>query len=288
METRANFLLVGIFVVATIAAAVRFAFFVLNPVWTSDGVVYELRFSTPAVGLSLGTPVYFNGLKIGQVIKIKITPDAAGPVALAKLDQSSPIASDVKARLKQTELMGAAFISLEGASAEAPRLTPLPGQPYPRLLVEDARRNYPDFRELWAHFLVTFENLQTALHGAPSALSAIKWRLDAVDEALQPLLRKPGDPSQATSFKIETLMGAADRLDRLNKVLEQFAKSGKLADLAGMSASLNKMSSSDLEKFRRLATELREKINLFDEKIRALGLQPISADAKGLDLPNHK
>lgn len=288
MEIRANFLLIAGFVLVTLVAAFRFSFFILNPDWISDDIVYEMTFSSPAVGLSLGTPVYFNGLKIGKVIEIPIPADAASVVALAKLDKLTPIGSDTKAKLKQSELMGSAFISLEGASASAPRLTALPGQRYPRLLVEDARQNYPDFRELLAHSSTTFEKLKTALNGVQSSLSVIKWYLDNADEALKPVLLKPGDRPQPTMVSVEALTSATDRLDRMTRVAEQFAKSRQLENLADVSVTLNKMSSRDLQKLGRLAVELREKINRFDEKIRELGLQPLSPAAVDIPLPNHK
>ncbi len=288
MEIRANFLLVGVFVLATMAAAFRFAVFILAPAWTSDDIIYELAFSAPAVGLSLGTPVYFNGLKVGEVTKITIPADSASALVLAKIDKATPVRSDTKARLRQTELMGSAFINLEGASASAPELEALPGQRHPRLLVEDARRNYPDFRELWAHFSVTFDRLKETLSGVPSSLNVLKWNLDEVDKALRPLLQKPGGPSQPITTSLEDLAAATDRLDRFVTVAGQFSKGRKLEKLADTSATLNKMSPGDLQKLQRLAVDLREKIDAFDEKIRGLGLAPAAPVATESKLPNHK
>ncbi|MEK4032557.1 MlaD family protein [Methylocystis sp. IM3] len=290
MEIRANYLLVGVFVLATLAAALRFAFFILAPAWTSNDVLYEMDFSGPAVGLTLGTPVYFNGLKVGEVTKISIPADSASAVVLAKIDKATPVRTDTTARLRQTELMGSAFISLIGASADAPDLTALPGQRYPRLLVEDARRNYPDLRELYAHFSTTYGRLTETLNGVPSSLSALKWNLGQVDESLQPLLQKPGggDGARPATINFENLATAVDHLDRLVVAADQFVRSRKLQKLTEVSIKLNDMSSSDLEKMQRLAVELREKINGFDQKLRALGLAPAGAAGAQSTLPNHK
>lgn len=288
MEIHANFRLVGLFVLATLLAAFRFAFFILAPAWTSDDVIYELAFATPAIGLSVGTPVYFNGLKVGEVTKIALPGDAAGANVLAKVDRATPIRTNTTARLKQTELMGAAFVSLEGASSAAPSLTALPGSTHPRLPVEDARQSFPDFRELWAQFSITFGKLEKTLNGVPRSLNVLKWYFDDLREAMTPLLQPPGAPPGTSPISAETLMLATDRLDRLVTAADDFVKSRKLEKMAEVSAKLDQMSSGDLQKLQRLAVDLRARVTAFDQKIRSLGLAPAGPAANDAALPRHK
>lgn len=150
METRANYALIGAFVVAVIAAAFAFV------LWFSGGEkpggqrVYKVIFMGSVSGLIRGAPVLFNGVRVGDVNKIDFSPDNPGEVfALVEVDGRVPIRVDTKARLETTGLTGVANIALTGGSDTAAPLEPPPGGGPPVLraersdfqdLVESARR----------------------------------------------------------------------------------------------------------------------------------------------------
>ncbi len=82
METRANYVIVGIFTLAAVLAAFGFVY------WTSGvgdrGELATLRFRIPgsASGLTRGSVVSFNGIKVGDVTRVYI--DVSNPsVAIA-------------------------------------------------------------------------------------------------------------------------------------------------------------------------------------------------------------
>jgi phospholipid/cholesterol/gamma-HCH transport system substrate-binding protein len=118
METKANYAIVGFFTVAVIAAAFLFVF------WMSEygraGPVSDLVVRIPgsANGLSVGSPVRFNGIQIGSVKALTI--DATDPkysVAFTQVRSDSPIYESTKAILEIQGLTGSAYIELSGGKA---------------------------------------------------------------------------------------------------------------------------------------------------------------------------
>ena len=92
METRANYVIVGIFTIAAVLAAFAFVY------WTAAigdrGETVLLRFRIPgsASGLTRGSAVLFNGVRVGDVQRVYIdvtNPSAA--IADAQVDRLTPV-----------------------------------------------------------------------------------------------------------------------------------------------------------------------------------------------------
>ncbi len=123
METRANYVIVGIFTLVSIIAAFAFVY------WTAAigerGATTTLRVRIPgsASGLSRGSFVLFNGVKVGDVRRVYI--DVTNPtVAIAdtEIDELTPITKSTQADIGLAGLTGQANIELKGASVSEPNL----------------------------------------------------------------------------------------------------------------------------------------------------------------------
>ena len=131
METRANYALIGAFTLAVIAAAFLFVF------WFSGGSKsvglknYQVIFSGSVSGLSRGSYVLFNGLRVGEVQQIDLMlEDPSRVAALISINSRTPIKTDTRARLEFAGLTGVASIALTGGTATAlPILEPTNGGP---------------------------------------------------------------------------------------------------------------------------------------------------------------
>ena len=115
METKANYAIVGFFTVAVVAAAFLFVFWMSQ--YGRSGPMADLIVRIPgsANGLSVGSPVRFNGIQIGSVKSLAI--DATDPnysVAFTQVNQDAPIYESTKAILEIQGLTGAAYIELSG------------------------------------------------------------------------------------------------------------------------------------------------------------------------------
>ena len=125
METRANFVLIGAFTLLVAAAALAFVFWFAGVGRFSNRLTYQVVFSGSVSGLSKGSVVLFNGVRVGEVQDILFLPnDPSHVAATAVVDHGTPIRSDTKARLELQGLTGAAAIALTGGAADAPILRP--------------------------------------------------------------------------------------------------------------------------------------------------------------------
>src|SRR5579863_10395510 len=93
METRANFVLIGAFTLAVIAAAFGFVLWFQSFHTTQLRTHLRVIFDGPAAGLRNGASVNFNGIRVGEVVSVKLD-NPRRVVALAMVEKSAPIRKD--------------------------------------------------------------------------------------------------------------------------------------------------------------------------------------------------
>lgn len=132
METRANYLLVGIVVIMAVTAV--FTFFI----WLSGGpnksqyTQVMIYFPGSVSGLSQGSQVRYRGVQVGNVASITLDPKAPDQVhVLVNVLKTTPLYEDMRADLQMLGITGLSFIELTGYSAESKLLTRHEGDPYP-------------------------------------------------------------------------------------------------------------------------------------------------------------
>src|ERR1039458_10064563 len=119
METRANFVLIGSFTLAVIAAAFGFVMWFQSLHTTKARSPLRIVFEGPASGLRNGGSVNFNGIRIGEVMSVKLD-NPRRVVALAMVENNAPIRKDTLVGLEFQGLTGVAAISLKGGEEAAP------------------------------------------------------------------------------------------------------------------------------------------------------------------------
>src|SRR4029079_14200029 len=123
METRANYVLIGAFTLAVIAAAFGFVLWFQSLHTTKLRSPLRVIFEGPATGLRNGGRVNFNGLRVGEVVRVKLD-NPRRVVALAMIEDNAPIRKDTLVGLEFQGLTGVAAISLKGGEVEAPPVPP--------------------------------------------------------------------------------------------------------------------------------------------------------------------
>jgi phospholipid/cholesterol/gamma-HCH transport system substrate-binding protein len=123
METKANYVLVGLFTLLAILAAFAFVY------WTAAvgerGQTAPLRVRIPgsASGLGRGSAVLFNGVKVGDVQRVYIdVNDPTLAIADTEVDRLTPITKSTQADIGIAGLTGQANIELRGANRDEPKL----------------------------------------------------------------------------------------------------------------------------------------------------------------------
>lgn len=138
METRASHVLVGVFVLSLIAAAVVFILWLGgNTGASADTHTYRVKFDGDVTGLEVGAKVRFRGIPVGTVTDIGLDKQDPEQVSvLVAVRRDTPIRTTTRASIETQGLTGAPFIQLQGVNREdgdepGPILVPAAGQAPP-------------------------------------------------------------------------------------------------------------------------------------------------------------
>ncbi len=117
METRANYAIVGFFTIAVIAAAFGFVYWMAQSGRGGPTAELAIRIPGSANGLSVGSPVRFNGIPVGSVRNLSIDPDDPQySIAFTEVRADAPVYPSTRAVLEVQGLTGAAYIELSGGN----------------------------------------------------------------------------------------------------------------------------------------------------------------------------
>src|ERR1700704_2873663 len=129
METRANYVLMGLFTLAVIVGGFGFVYWFNTIGGVGDRAVYRIVFEGSVSGLRTGASVLFNGIRVGEVTELKLDPTAPrAVVAMVAIDKSVAVRADTWVSLEYQGVTGTASIALKGGSqsAQPPPRTPPP------------------------------------------------------------------------------------------------------------------------------------------------------------------
>ena len=123
METRANYVAVGVFVLMVLAGAFCFVYWLYSSRSITNRTEVDILFPGSVTGLAVGGAVYFNGIRIGEVTRLRFAGDGSTAVqASTMVDPSAPLKKDTRAELGFTGLTGIAYVSLTGGTSNSPSL----------------------------------------------------------------------------------------------------------------------------------------------------------------------
>ncbi|WP_339458501.1 MlaD family protein [Pseudomonas sp. EA_105y_Pfl2_R69] len=129
MEPRAHHVLIGLFTVLMVAAALGFALWLGKSNSDKEFKHYEVIFNEAVSGLSQGSAVQYSGIKVGDVISLTLDVNDPRKVhAHIRVNANTPIKEDTRARLSITGITGAALIQLHSGTPDSPLLRGKGGQ----------------------------------------------------------------------------------------------------------------------------------------------------------------
>lgn len=213
METRANYLLVGFFVLALALAGVGFALWLAKTSLTTDTQAYDIRFSGSVGGLQIGAPVSFRGVRVGEVGNVEIDPQTLEVVVTVDVKADTPVRADTTATLGLQGLAGGTFILLKAGKGDAPPLQTADGQPRPVIPSEPSP-------------------LDQIIADAPAVLDDVRLTLARINDMLS------AENRQAVAdilTNVEALTAAfGDRSEQIGRTIDNVeATSAELSELAG-------------------------------------------------------
>lgn len=230
MESRASYIMVGMFVIGLVAGAIFFALWLVSQGPDVPTDKYRVHFSGSVTGLEAGAAVRYRGIPVGRVDSIDFHPEDTSIIeARISVNQRTPITTLTKARLEVQGLTGQPFIQLvesteltEGQEAEPLEPTAqnpepvIPGEPSQLdQLFEEFPRAVRAFTELANELDRTLErnrgNIDSLLQNSASAADNLNGLLadarplvgdvrGAIPDARQALRSFSGTNEQVQAF----------------------------------------------------------------------------------------
>jgi phospholipid/cholesterol/gamma-HCH transport system substrate-binding protein len=268
METKANYILTGLFTLTVIAGAFGFMFW-FERSGGGEQASYRVIFDGSVAGLRTGADVTFNGIRVGEVAGLAL--DARDPrkvVALLSIERAVPVRADTKAGLAFQGLTGLAEVSLSGGSADA-ALLPARGGQTPTLYADAGATAdvTAQARDVLAHIDAVVAEDQAALHASlvniqtvTATLAQNSQRLDTIMAGLQSLTGGADGKGQIGQ--------AADSIRRLADDLDKQS--------AQISAGLTQFSTTGLKQFEAFAVDGRHTLAELQKTIKNINQHPSS------------
>lgn len=132
METRASYLIVGLFVIAGMIGLIAAAMWITGTRTDEKTALYDIYFEGSVAGLKPGNAVQYRGIPVGGVIDMRIDPENVERVLVTiEVAAGTPIKEDTEATLAIQGITGLSYIQLTGGTQEAADLRPTIGQRHP-------------------------------------------------------------------------------------------------------------------------------------------------------------
>src|SRR3978361_453207 len=208
METRANYVLIGAFTLVVIAMAFGFVLWFQSLHTTKARSPLRVIFEGPATGLRNGGSVNFNGIRIGEVVRVKLD-NPRRVVALAMVENNAPIRKDTLVGLEFQGLTGVAAISLKGGEEAAPP-GPLDEDGVPMLTAEPAA-----LQDVTESIRATLQNVNRIVADNQESVKNSLRNLESFTGALA----RNSEKIDSVMLKVDGVMGKADsRMLGLNTI----------------------------------------------------------------------
>ncbi len=135
METRANFVLLGGFALCAMVLAFVFSLWLAGDDWNRTYSEYDVVFEGPVRGIARNGEVRFNGIKVGEVVDLRLDPGNANRVlARIRIDAATPVRTDSEAQVEPIGVTGLNLIQISAGSPDADYLKPEFGRPRPQII----------------------------------------------------------------------------------------------------------------------------------------------------------
>ncbi|MEI9932572.1 MAG: MlaD family protein [Rhizomicrobium sp.] len=259
METKANYVAVGAFVLICMFGVVVTLLWLAGVQYSQEYEYYQTSFKGPVTGLGNGTTVRYNGIDVGRVTELKFDPDDPQKViAMLQMRPQLGIRQDSEASIESQGLTGGSYVEISGGTKTSPALVPANRGQIPAI------RSKPS-------------TLQQLEQSAPELFDKLNHAADKLNVMLSP-------------ENLKNLSGILSNLNlttaNLNKLAEPLAKDADQIDvmirnLSAASTKLNPVitdADNTVKKYGKLANDA-------DAFVNGDGLNQISdllREARGL------
>jgi phospholipid/cholesterol/gamma-HCH transport system substrate-binding protein len=286
METRANYLMVGVFTLAVIAGVFGFVFWMQHAGGGERGY-YKIAFDGSVAGLRTGGAVMYNGIRVGEVAGLQLDPAQGNQVLVTVAVQKGiAVRPDTQIGLEYQGLTGIASLSLKGGTG-AP--VPAGEKSNPPVLqansgTADVAQNARDVLRRLDQFIA--EN-QAAFHSAMQNINTFTAALAKSSDKIDSTL------SNVDRFS-KVIADNSERFDHIAQGLENLTggKDGKGGEIneaaqsiqslvenvnkrtADITSGITKLTTTGTKQLESLSTDAKRTLSNIDRAVTNLDKNP--------------
>jgi phospholipid/cholesterol/gamma-HCH transport system substrate-binding protein len=262
METKANYLMIGGFVLGVLALGFVFVFWMSN--FAGGGKNYYVVFESSVAGLTTGSSVGFNGIRVGEVQSFTLDPEDARKVqVLISVRDDTPVRENSHASITSMGLTGGSGVQITPGSPDSPFLVATAENPIPVIQADPGSGQG------------VFEAGSAALNNANVFISKLNGLLDQNEKAIT---------STMTNVEQVTTM-LAEKKDEIGQAISD-VKDGAQS-FKSLSSKLAVSLGDNMDGLTRQARESLQEFGSFMREGRRVAvtlnriLEKLEADPKG-------
>ena len=216
METRARYALIGAFMLAVILASFAFIYWLENKGGFGERDIYQVRFQGSVSGLSVGSAVLFNGLRVGEVTGLSLSVERPqDAVATIGVVHNTPVRDDTEVTIETQGLTGGAAIALSGGTSSSPLPGSESGAPPMLLAAPQAGQDWTQsardaFQRMDQVLSENSESLNSAIKNIDTFAGALARNSDKVDGILAGIERMTGGGTSPANMPVYDLVAATN------------------------------------------------------------------------------
>jgi len=271
METRANFVLIGVFTLAIVLGVFGFVYWFQNIGGTGERAFYRVVFDGSVSGLRTGASVLFNGIRVGEVTQLRLDPEHPKQVvASISINKTVAVRKDTEIGLEFQGLTGIAALALKGGDPAAPQLVGgkdgndnLPVLIAPPGATQDVTQAARDTLRRLDDFIAenqkVFNSALSNIDKFTGALARNSDRIDRIAIGLENLTGGADGKSGEISEAARSIRKLADNLDKRTEEITE---------------GINALANSGTRQLDSVAADARRALNSIDRAVKNFDANP--------------
>jgi phospholipid/cholesterol/gamma-HCH transport system substrate-binding protein len=235
METKANYVAVGAFVLVCVIGLVIAIMWLAGMQYSQEYAYYQAYFKGPVTGLGTGTTTRFNGIEVGRIQSLAFDPtDPQRVIVTMQVQPDLNIREDSTAAIESQGLTGGTYVEISGGTVNSPLLTAKGDQQYPVIRTKQSTLQLLEQSapEMVARLNIAVGRINDLLND--NNRRAMSHVLANLDETTTTIARRSADidaaitnANQAMARFNDASRGLAPAIDEANLTLKKY---GKVAD----------------------------------------------------------
>lgn len=305
METRANYVLIGLFTLVVMAGLFGFVYGFQNVGGTGERAYYRVVFDGSVSGLRTGGTVLFNGIRVGEVTGLQLNPQRPQQViATISIEKSVAVRADTEASLQFQGLTGIASLALKGGDPSKPALVGSRENPPvliapPGATADITQAARDTLRKLNSLLTENQETLSGALKNIDKFTGMLAENSKRIDSALKHIdeftgaLARSSERVDKIVAGIQHLSGGEDgKSGQLNVAANSIRALADNLDqrTAAISSGINQLTAAGAREIRGLASDAHRTLSTISRAVSNLDRDPsrIIFGGRGSSLPEYR